>query len=98
MWSEARAIGGLVFVEAAPSIITVLPEFSLARKENRSRTVWITFHCRGITSSVSVIVSPSLHSLSEPQHGQFAGAGTTTRSRGRYPGKGWCDGRLCVFR
>jgi hypothetical protein len=61
---------------------------SQARQENRSRTVWITFHWRGITSSVSVIVSPSLHNLSEPQHGQLAGAGTTTRSRGRWSGKG----------
>lgn len=69
---------------------------SQARQENRSRTVWITFHWRGITSSVSVIVSPSLHSLSEPQHGQLAGAGTTTRSRGRWSGKGWRDGRLRV--
>jgi len=29
MWSEARAIGHLVFVEAAPGIITVLPEWML---------------------------------------------------------------------
>lgn len=65
-----------------------------ARQENFSRTVWITFHWRGMLSSVSVTVSPSLHSLSEPQHGQVAGAGTTTRSRGRCSGKGWRDGRL----
>ena len=32
--------------------------------------------------TASVTVSPSLHSLSEPQQGQVAGAGTTTRSRG----------------
>lgn len=32
--------------------------------------------------------------LSEPHHGQVAGAGTTTRSRGRCSGKGWRDGRL----
>jgi hypothetical protein len=44
------------------------------RHENRSRTVWITFHWRGITSSVSVTSSPSFDSL----------GGTATRtSRGR---------------
>jgi hypothetical protein len=32
---------------------------SHARQLNFSRTVWITFHCRGITSSVSVTSSPS---------------------------------------
>ncbi len=56
---------------------------SQARQANRSRTVWITFHRRGITSSVSVTSSPSLDSRSDPQHGQLAGAGMTTRSRGR---------------
>ncbi len=33
--------------------------------------VWITFHCRGTTSRVSVIVSPSLASL-PPQMGYSA--------------------------
>jgi hypothetical protein len=37
--------------------------FSHDRQLNFSRTVWITFHCRGITSSVSVMSSPSLTSL-----------------------------------
>jgi hypothetical protein len=44
---------------------------------------WITFHCRGITSSVSVMSSPSFDSLADPQHGQLSGAAITTRSRGR---------------
>ncbi len=68
------------------------------RQAKRSRTVWITpdqvggrlFHRRGTTSSVSVTspdqvggrLSPSLDSV-PPQQGQAAGAGTTTRSRGR---------------
>ena len=42
--------------------------FSHDRQVNFSRTVWITFHCRGTTSSVSVMSSPSLTSL-PPQHG-----------------------------
>ena len=61
--------------------------FSHDRQVNFSRTVWITFHCRGTTSSVSVIVSPSLASL-PPQHGQAVGPGITTRSRGRCAGNG----------
>ena len=56
---------------------------SHCRHEKRSRTVWITFHCRGTTSSVSVMSSPSFDSLAEPQHRQVSGAGMTTRSRGR---------------
>ena len=60
--------------------------FSHARQVNFSRTVWITFHCRGTTSSVSVMSSPSLASL-PPQHGQAVGPGITTRSRGRCAGK-----------
>jgi hypothetical protein len=61
--------------------------FSHDRQLNFSRTVWITFHRRGITSRVSVIVSPSLLSL-PPQHGQAVGPGITTRSRGRCAGNG----------
>ena len=61
--------------------------FSQCRQVNFSRTVWITFHVRGITSSVSVMSSPIFDSLSEPQHGQVSGGGTTTRSRGRCAGK-----------
>jgi hypothetical protein len=45
------------------------------RQENRSRTVWITFHWRGTTSSVSVTSSPSFDSFVEPQQGQLSGAG-----------------------
>src|SRR3954465_3817901 len=67
---------------------------SQLRQENRSRTVWITFHWRGMLSNVSVIVSPSLHSLSEPQQGQLVGTGTTTRSRGRWSGNGLRTGFL----
>jgi hypothetical protein len=47
---------------------------SQARHENFSRTVWITFHCRGTTSSVSVTSSANFDGLSGPQHGQMAGA------------------------
>jgi hypothetical protein len=53
------------------------------RHENFSRTVWITFHCRGITSSVSVTSSPSFDSFADPQQGQLSGAAITMRSRGR---------------
>jgi hypothetical protein len=63
------------------------------RQENFSRTVWITFHCRGIASSVWVTSSSSFDSFIEPQHGHDADAGTTTRSRGRYSGKGLRTGR-----
>src|SRR6516165_5981742 len=61
--------------------------FSHDRHVNFSRTVWITFHCRGTTSRVSVTSSPSLTSL-PPQHGQQGGAGTAMRSRGRCAGNG----------
>src|SRR3954469_19484302 len=68
---------------------------SQARHENRSRTVWITFHLIGSTSSVSVMSSPSLDSL-PPQQGQAVGDGRTTRSRGRWAGRGartgWAPG------
>ena len=57
------------------------------RQVNFSRTVWTTFHRRGMTSSVSVIVSPSLASL-PPQHGHAFGISITTRSRGRCSGSG----------
>ena len=57
--------------------------FSQSRHENFSRTVWITFHRRGMTSSVSVMSSPSLDSFDDPQQGQLSGAAITTRSRGR---------------
>ena len=39
--------------------------------ENFSRTVWITFQDLGMTSSVSVMSSPSFDSRSDPQHGQL---------------------------
>src|SRR5271156_7184150 len=67
---------------------------SHARHENFSRTVWITFHWRGITSSVSVTSSPNFESFFDPQQGQLSGAGITTRSRGRWSGNGLREGRL----
>ena len=67
---------------------------SQSRQEKRSRTVWITFHWRGTTSSVSVTSSPSFDSFVEPQHGQLGGAAITTRSRGRCSGNGFRAGRL----
>ena len=70
--------------------------FSQSRQVNFSRTCWITFHWRGITSSVSVTSSPSLRSRAPPQHWQAVGPGSTTRSRGRCSGKGWRAGRLRV--
>jgi hypothetical protein len=45
---------------------------SKARHENFSRTVWITFHWRGITSSVSVTSSPSFDTFFDPQQLQVA--------------------------
>ena len=62
--------------------------FSQSRHVNFSRTVWITFHWRGMTSSVSVTSSPILESFCEPQHAQASGGVTTTRSRGRCAGNG----------
>ena len=47
---------------------------SQARQENFSRTCWITFHWRGMSSSVSVTSSPILRNV-PPQHGQADGAG-----------------------
>ena len=46
---------------------------SQSRHENFSRTVWITFHCRGITSSVSVTSSPSFDSFFDPQQDSSPG-------------------------
>ena len=66
--------------------------FSQARPVNFSRTVWITFHCRGTTSSVSVTSSPIFTIRSDPQQVQAAGASTTTRSRGRCSGKAFLTG------
>src|ERR1700704_4610873 len=66
--------------------------FSHVRQVNFSRTCWITFHWRGMTSSVSVMSSPSLESLVEPQHAQAVGPGTRTRSRGRCGGNGFGPG------
>ncbi len=57
------------------------------RQVNFSRTYWITFHCRGMTSSVPVTSSPSLASLVDPQQSQDVGPGSTIRSRGRCSGK-----------
>src|SRR6188472_1584600 len=47
----------------------------------------MTFHLIGSISSVSVVSSPSLDSL-PPQQGQAVGDGRTTRSRGRWAGRG----------
>src|SRR5471030_2963131 len=68
--------------------------FSHCRHENFSRTVWITFQDLGMTSSVSVMSSPSFDSLADPQHGQLCGAAIITRSRGRWSGKGLREDRL----
>jgi hypothetical protein len=62
--------------------------FSYDRQVNFSRTVWITFHWRGTTSSVSVISSPIFTMRSDPQQLHWLGASTTIRSRGRWSGKG----------
>jgi hypothetical protein len=59
---------------------------------NFSRTVWITFHCRGTTSSVSVTSSPIFAIRSDPQQAQVEEASTTTRSRGRCSGNGFFTG------
>src|SRR5215212_9902037 len=68
--------------------------FSHSRQVNFSRTCCTTFHCRGMTSSVSVTSSPSLCNLVEPQHEQAVGPGTITRSRGRSAENGLRDGLL----
>jgi hypothetical protein len=66
---------------------------SHSRHEKRSRTVWTTYHRRGIASSVSVMSSPSFDNLFESLHGQAVGAGITTRSRGRRSGNGFRVGQ-----
>jgi hypothetical protein len=48
----------------------------VGRQGNFSRTCWITFHWRGIDSSVSVTVSPNLRSRLPPQQRQVVGPGT----------------------
>jgi hypothetical protein len=57
------------------------------RQENFSRTCWITFHCAGTASSVSLMFSPSFLKV-PPQLGQVDGAACTMRSRGRCWGSG----------
>ena len=47
--------------------------FSQSRQVNFSRTVSITFHCRGINSKVLVTSSPILRSRLPPQQPQAAG-------------------------
>src|SRR3954465_11199029 len=69
---------------------------SQARQGKFSRTCWITFHCRGTTSSVSVTSSPSLVGVAEPQQAQAVGPGTILRSRGRCAGNGLREGFLRV--
>ncbi len=48
---------------------------SQARQTNFSRRCWITFQCRGTSSSISVTSSPILRNRLSPQHGQVAGIG-----------------------
>jgi hypothetical protein len=67
--------------------------FSQSRQLNFSRTCWITFQDLGMTSSVSVMSSPSLDSRVPPQQPHVVGPGTTSRSRGRCSGNGLRDGR-----
>jgi hypothetical protein len=69
---------------------------SQSRHVNFSRTCWITFQLRGITSSVSVTSSPSLARRAPPQHAQVEGPGMTIRSRGRCAGNGRRAGRVRV--
>jgi hypothetical protein len=70
--------------------------FSQSRQENFSRTCWITFQDFGMTSSVSVMSSPSWDSGAPLQQAQAVGPGMITRSRGRWAGNGLRDGRLRV--
>ncbi|MGY4426253.1 hypothetical protein ACVWY2_008702 [Bradyrhizobium sp. JR6.1] len=63
---------------------------------NFSRTVSITFHWRGTTSSVRVTSSPSLRRRLRPQHSQAAGGLITTCSLGRCSGKVWRSPHLRV--
>jgi hypothetical protein len=56
--------------------------FSQTRQLNFSRTCWITFQDFGITSSVSVMSSPSLDNREPPQQAHDVGPETITRSRG----------------
>ena len=70
---------------------------SQSRQENFSRTVWITFHWRGITSSVSVMSSPSFDSLRRTAaRAALRRRRSTTRSRGRCSGNGLRDGPLAL--
>src|SRR5258705_5326548 len=70
--------------------------FSQSRQVNFSRTCWITFQDLGMTSSVSVMSSPSFDNRAPPQQAHAVGPDTITRSRGRCSGKGLRDGRLRV--
>src|SRR6188508_3209618 len=65
--------------------------FSQSRHVILSRTCWITFHWRGITSSVSVIVSPSLRSRAPPQS-QVVGAGNDDALARQVLGEGLARG------
>ena len=70
-----------------------LPSLSQVLYVNFSPTVWITFPCRVMTSSVSVMSSPIFTMPSEPQQEHAAGASITTRSGGRWSGNGLRAGR-----
>jgi hypothetical protein len=56
-WSEEEKLRIVAESLSGPRLVSAT---------NFSRTYWITFHCRGIDSSVSVIVSPSLRSRLPP--------------------------------
>jgi hypothetical protein len=55
---------------------------SQSRQVNFSRTVWITVHCRGMTSSLSVTSSPIFTMRADPQQVQAGGAATLKRDNG----------------
>src|SRR5947207_13883761 len=70
--------------------------FLQSRQVNFSRTCWTTFQDFGITSSVSVMSSPSLDSREPPHQAHAVGPRTISRSRGKCAGNRWRDGRSRV--
>src|SRR3954449_10651116 len=83
-----RRLADLLAVAASKLLADMLDDPGLRRGR--------LFHWRGITSSVSVMSSPSLRNRGLAQHRQVVGPGSTTRARGRCSGKGWRAGRLRV--
>jgi hypothetical protein len=55
-------------------VLSAIGDIALGDDGNLSRTVWITFQDLGTTSSVSVMSSPSLDNLADPQQRQLSGA------------------------